>query len=276
MGTLAMATTSPVCEAPDGRRAPRLQTEEEEVVVARGLAGQGAKTGVAEATEDAIRWAKEDFVSASTDIDDTAEDSQDDSNSEDDESFCRPPTSPESHAADRSAAQDFLEAARVEEGLAAEMQQVGQEGLVAALANVLSHLASLGCKVHRATIFHAVQPPQISIQDYLTRIARYYHCSDSCLILGLIYIDRLVKLHPDFVVSPLNIHRLLSTSIMLASKFHDDVFYSNKYYGKVAGVRISELNRLEEKFLQMLKWRLFVSPDEYEEYLGRVLLPVRA
>uniref|UniRef100_A0A7S2PVE5 Cyclin n=1 Tax=Zooxanthella nutricula TaxID=1333877 RepID=A0A7S2PVE5_9DINO len=160
--------------------------------------------------------------------------------------------------------------------IAAMLEEAGQEGLVSALANVLSHLASLGCRAHRASIFHAAQTPQISITDYLTRIARYYHCSDSCLVLGLVYIDRLVKLQPDFVVSPLNVHRLLATSIMLAAKFHDDVFYSNKYYGKVAGVRVCELNRLEEKFLQMLKWHLCVLPDEYEEYLGRVLLPSRS
>jgi hypothetical protein len=156
-----------------------------------------------------------------------------------------------------------------------ELIGIGREALVAALSNVLTHLASLGARVHRATIFHAANAPEISIHDYLGRIAKYYYCSNGCLILGLIYIDRLLKMHPDFVVSSLNIHRLLSTSILLAAKFNDDVFYSNKYYGKVAGVRLSELNVLEEHFLQLLSWRMYVSPEEYDEYLGRVLLPTQ-
>jgi len=186
--------------------------------------------------------------------------------------------SPRAAEAAVDVATDEGEAQGVEPGFAyeEELARLGQEGLVTALANVLTHLVSLGCKAHRATIFHAAAPPQISIQDYLARIAKYYQCSHGCLILGLIYIDRLVKLHPDFVVSSLNIHRLLSTSIMLAAKFHDDVFYSNKYYGKVAGVRVTELNRLEEKFLQLLNWHLYVVSEEYDEYLGRVLLPAQA
>lgn len=59
------------------------------------------------------------------------------------------------------------------------------------------------------------------------------------------YIDRIVKLHPDFTICSLNIHRLgckgasspfrlrlLVTSVMLAVKFFDDVYCSNAYYAK--------------------------------------------
>jgi len=143
--------------------------------------------------------------------------------------------------------------------------------IIRALANVLTRLASLGCRPQRSTCFHAVCPPQISIHDYLDRIAKYFHCSDACLILGLVYIDRIVKLHPEFVVSTLNIHRLLVTSMMLAAKFHDDIFYSNKYYAQVGGVRLKEFNMLEANFLKMIRWCLHVLPEEYDQYLERIL-----
>lgn len=179
--------------------------------------------------------------------------------------------------AEAAAAQEEVDDAREEDAACAlQLQSIGLAGLVTALASVLRGLASLGCAAHKTTLFHASTAPQISIQEYLARLAKYYHCSEGCLVLGLVYIDRLVKLHSDFVVSNLNIHRLLATGVMLAAKFHDDVFYSNKYYGKVAGVRLQELNKLEETFLRMINWQLYVLPSEYQEYLNRVLLPVQA
>jgi len=153
------------------------------------------------------------------------------------------------------------------------LERVGQEGLVIALAHLMKHLVVLGQRVHRATIFHAANPPQIELQDYLARLATFYMCSDGCLILALVYIDRIVKMHPDFVVCSLNIHRLISTSLLLAAKFNDDVFYPKKYYAKVAGVGVDEFNRLEEKFLHLIDWRLCVLPEEFDEYLGRLLVP---
>eukprot|EP00428_Durinskia_dybowskii_P017544 CAMPEP_0170226738 /NCGR_PEP_ID=MMETSP0116_2-20130129/13081_1 /TAXON_ID=400756 /ORGANISM="Durinskia baltica, Strain CSIRO CS-38" /LENGTH=254 /DNA_ID=CAMNT_0010477465 /DNA_START=32 /DNA_END=796 /DNA_ORIENTATION=+ len=173
---------------------------------------------------------------------------------------------------DGMAARELREALESEAEIAQRLGRIGQQGLVAALANVLTHLVSLGQRPQRATVFHAARPPQISILDYVTRIATYFRCSDGCLILGLIYIDRLVKGNPGFVVSGLNVHRLVSVGMTLAAKYQDDVFYSNAYYAKVAGLQTKEFNRLEEKFLQMLEWRVFVLPSEYEEYFSRVML----
>jgi len=156
-------------------------------------------------------------------------------------------------------------------------QEVGIAGpaFVAALANVLTHLASLAGRPQRVTRFHAVRAPQLSIHDYLTRIATYFQCSHECFVLGLVYIDRIVKIHPEFTICSLNIHRLLVTSVMLGAKFFDDVYYSNSYYAKVGGVRTQELNALEALFLRLIEWRLHVLPTEYEQYRNHVLTAVR-
>ena len=60
------------------------------------------------------------------------------------------------------------------------------------------------------------------------------------------------------MISSLNVHRLLITSIMLASKFFDDVYYNNAYYARVGGISNSELNSLEMEFLKMSSFALFV------------------
>lgn len=152
------------------------------------------------------------------------------------------------------------------------VDDVPRSHLVAALACVLGHMASLGKRPQRTFCFHASRIPQLSVSDYLLRLSTYFGCSDQCLVLGLVYIDRIVKRHPEFVVSPWSIHRLLMTSIMVAAKFWDDVYYSNSHYARVGGVKLYELNMLEEQFLQLNGWRLHVVPDEYFMYQSQVLL----
>lgn len=146
---------------------------------------------------------------------------------------------------------------------------------VPALANVLQHMASMAGQTHRVTRFHAIRAPQLSIGDYLSRISTYFQCSHECFVLALIYVDRIVKLHPEFTISLLNIHRLLVTAVMLSAKFFDDVYYSNAYYAKVGGVRPPELNALEAQFLRLIEWKLHVLPQEYDQYRNHVLTAVR-
>jgi len=117
------------------------------------------------------------------------------------------------------------------------------------------------------TPFHSSKPPTISVHSYLEdRILKYAGCSEETFILALIYIDQVVQFNPEFVISSLNIHRLLITSIMLASKFFDDVYYNNAYYARVGGISNVEVNSLEIEMLRMISFSLFVQPDQYDRY----------
>ncbi|OIW09237.1 hypothetical protein TanjilG_26450 [Lupinus angustifolius] len=70
--------------------------------------------------------------------------------------------------------------------------------------------------------FHGVRAPNISIPKYLERIYKYTNCSPSCFVVGYVYIDRLTHKYPHSLVISLNVHRLLVTSVMVASKMLDD------------------------------------------------------
>jgi len=156
----------------------------------------------------------------------------------------------------------------------------GADFFVSSLACVLTHLVSLRSSDDQQacgeplTVFHAVRVPSVSIHDYLFRIARYFLCSPECFVMALVYIDRIMKKQNDFVISKLNIHRLIVTSMMLAVKFFDDTYYSNAYYAKVGGVKAQEMNVLEVHFLRLIDWHLFVSPEEFELYKTNVLIAV--
>ncbi|CAL5403504.1 unnamed protein product [Camellia sinensis] len=114
--------------------------------------------------------------------------------------------------------------------------------------------------------FHGVRAPNISIGKYLERIYKYTNCSPSCFVVGYVYIDRLVHRHPDSLVFSLNVHRLLVTSVMVASKILDDVHYNNAFYARVGGVNKVELNKLELELLFLLDFGVTVSSRVFERY----------
>jgi hypothetical protein len=153
--------------------------------------------------------------------------------------------------------------------------RVTNEDLAEGLKAVITQMVEVSSIEYRMTCFHAVRPPAMSIQDYFARIQRFFGCSGACYVLGLLYLDRLMKRHPDYNMSSLSCHRLVITSIMVAAKFHDDVFYSNAYYAEVGGVKISEINGLELRFVQLLNWELNAQSEEYEVY-EKILLKAAA
>ena len=74
-------------------------------------------------------------------------------------------------------------------------------------------LQNLG-KTHAVWI--ALEEPGISIHDYAARLLKYMHCSNACIVISIIYIDRLIQMNSVIPVHPLTIHRLLLTVMVLA------------------------------------------------------------
>ncbi|KAK3810109.1 MAG: hypothetical protein J3Q66DRAFT_352138 [Benniella sp.] len=74
-----------------------------------------------------------------------------------------------------------------------------------------------------------------------------------------------------FRVNSLNIHRLLITCLMVATKFTSDLLYSNARYAMVGGLSLPELNRLELEFLFTIQFELDVKVEELQK-VGNVLL----
>lgn len=105
---------------------------------------------------------------------------------------------------------------------------------------------------------------------HVNRVQKYASCSNECFILALIYIDRLIERN-NFLLTELNVHRVVITAILLAAKFFDDAYYNNAYYAKVGGVLVSELNGLEVDFLFRINFSLHVSPDVFEKYKAELV-----
>lgn len=99
----------------------------------------------------------------------------------------------------------------------------------------------------------------------------YSPCSVECFVLALVYVDRIMQANWRFLLTSLNVHRLLLTAVMTAVKYHDDCSYNNAYYAKVGGIPLGELNALEVELLFLLGFDLHVSGEVFERYCSELL-----
>ena len=106
--------------------------------------------------------------------------------------------------------------------------------------------------------------PGISLLDYLGRILKYLKIEYSTLIIAMIYIDRICK--EKVFLNEFNIHRVMLISIYMAYTYNEDCIYDNKYLALVSGLSKSEMLLLEEDFLDLIDFRLFVSEEIFEQY----------
>jgi hypothetical protein len=122
--------------------------------------------------------------------------------------------------------------------------------------------------------------PGITIGGYIERFIRYTPVCVEVLIATIGYIDRFMRFNLGGVyLLPSNVHRLFAAAFVVASKFVSDVYYSNKYYAKIAGISLNELNSLERIFLGQVSYSLYIEAAEYDAYarstevLAALLLP---
>lgn len=114
-------------------------------------------------------------------------------------------------------------------------------------------------------VFSAKSIPNISINDYLSRIQLYSGIEKSTLIMSLIQIDHICK-RAGLILSYYNIHRLLFTAVLISIKYNEDSYYDNKFYAEIAGVKLKELKMLEYSFMELNDFNAFINHKEYEQY----------
>ncbi|KAL6981356.1 Cyclin-U4-1 [Sarracenia purpurea var. burkii] len=122
----------------------------------------------------------------------------------------------------------------------------------------------------KISIFNGLTRPTISIQSYLERIFKYANCSHSCFVVAYVYLDRFAQRQPSLPINSFNVHRLLITSVMVAAKFMDDMYYNNAYYAKIGGISTAEMNFLEVDFLFGLGFHLNVTPTTFHTYCAHL------
>lgn len=122
----------------------------------------------------------------------------------------------------------------------------------------------------RTGVFDCHETPDMTIQSYLERIFRYTRAGPSVYVVAYVYIDRFCQINPGFRISASNVHGLLITTIMVASKYVEDMNYRNSYYARVGGLTTNEMNELEVEFLFLMGFKLHVNVSVFESYCSHL------
>ncbi|MFS8022813.1 putative cyclin PHO80, Cyclin-like superfamily [Helianthus anomalus] len=115
-------------------------------------------------------------------------------------------------------------------------------------------------------VFDCNETPDMTIQSYLERIFKYTRAGPSVYVIAYVYIDRFCSVLPEFRITGRNVHRLLITTIMVASKYVEDMNYRNSYFARVGGITTEEMNTLEFEFLFLMNFRMHVNVSVFESY----------
>ncbi|XP_011033883.1 PREDICTED: cyclin-U2-2-like [Populus euphratica] len=118
----------------------------------------------------------------------------------------------------------------------------------------------------RTRVFDCHETPDLTIQSYLERIFRYTRAGPSVYVVAYVYIDRFCQANPEFRIDARNVHRLLITTIMVASKYVEDMNYRNSYFARVGGLTANVMNKLELEFLFLMGFKLHVNVSVFESY----------
>ncbi|XP_066350500.1 cyclin-P2-1-like [Miscanthus floridulus] len=107
----------------------------------------------------------------------------------------------------------------------------------------------------------------MSLHAFLERFSRYAHVPPQVYVVAYAYLDRLRRLGGAGVrVVRANAQRLLTTAILVASKFVEDRNYSNSHFAAVGGLAPAELGALELDFLFLLQFRLNICTSVFRSY----------
>ncbi|ORX89200.1 cyclin-domain-containing protein [Basidiobolus meristosporus CBS 931.73] len=149
---------------------------------------------------------------------------------------------------------------------------------VALVSRMLKSMIAINdaCGARSPSCFHSRSIPTIGVEEYLLRILKYTPFNNECLLSALIYLDRIVRCSKEtaspFAINSYNIHRLLVTGIVIASKYSSDVYFTNSRYAQVAGITLGDLNALELEFLFLSKFDLMVHPLDLLKFGNHLLL----
>lgn len=104
------------------------------------------------------------------------------------------------------------------------------------------------------------QTPSISIEEYIARVSKYTKLPLDFLVIPFLYLKR-----SRLSLTHKSIHRFLITCTCIASKTLTDQYFTNKFYAKVGGISVRELNRLELELLVLLDWNVQITAEEFED-----------
>eukprot|EP00744_Colponema_vietnamica_P005572 GILI01008150.1.p1 GENE.GILI01008150.1~~GILI01008150.1.p1 ORF type:complete len:440 (-),score=53.65 GILI01008150.1:67-1308(-) len=110
----------------------------------------------------------------------------------------------------------------------------------------------------------AVEPPEVSLGKYLTRLVNELRCDMECFIMALCVLRRVSQKIP---VCSRSIHRLFLATSVVVAKTRDDKYYPMSFYARIGGVRKEDIEAMEVSLLNVIGFDAGVTTFEYVDML---------
>jgi hypothetical protein len=112
--------------------------------------------------------------------------------------------------------------------------------------------------------------PEFIPEKFVSEFVASTRVSPMCVVIGLMYLRKLVKKHTGLKISSTNASRLVLVASMSAAKYMDDqaLRYTNAHWVYLTGQWLSarKLGFMEREFLVLLGYELGVSHEELREF----------
>lgn len=108
------------------------------------------------------------------------------------------------------------------------------------------------------SIIPGSEPPK-EFRKYVSQILSSTRLPSSTIMLGLFYLSRRMQIIKDQgtdVAQSGAVYRMLTTCLLLGSKFLDDNTFQNKSWAEVSSIPVTELNVMELDWLQGFDWEI--------------------
>ncbi|GIZ37319.1 hypothetical protein CKM354_000076900 [Cercospora kikuchii] len=110
--------------------------------------------------------------------------------------------------------------------------------------------------------FQLRQPISPQFRKWVHQVLSATRLPAATILLSLYYLnDRMIRFAKTIVPGDNEIYRLLAVALILGSKFLDDNTFINRSWSDVTAIKVTELNKLEAYWLELLGWHLHIDPS---------------
>ncbi|KAK9759916.1 hypothetical protein K7432_016579 [Basidiobolus ranarum] len=107
-----------------------------------------------------------------------------------------------------------------------------------------------------------------SFRNYAKELMRKLYISSASILLSVKYLHQYRIINPMVKFEDGHEYLLFTVALITAAKFHDDLVYTNKTWSETSGFPLQVLNFVEIEFLAALRYDLYVSSKNYNQWLN--------
>ena len=101
-------------------------------------------------------------------------------------------------------------------------------------------------------------------EDFILLCYKKLEFSSDLLILSMMILDKILS--KNFILTPINIHKIFFLCMMETQKYYNDENFKNIDYAKICGITTDELLELELEFMNYIDFNIFIKDEDYRNY----------